>query len=59
VIRAAVTSITYVWHYVVERLIYDDLVRPLIGGGRLGPIIALACIAAGAFALWRRMGKRA
>jgi hypothetical protein len=26
--------VTYLWHYVVARLLYDDLVRPLMGGGR-------------------------
>jgi hypothetical protein len=37
--------VTYLWHYVVARLLYDDLVRPLMGGGRAA-LMAIVGIAA-------------
>jgi hypothetical protein len=48
----AVALFTYVWHYLVARMIYDHLVRPLAHGDLAG--IALAgCVAAVAFAAGR------
>jgi hypothetical protein len=40
----AVTLLTYVWHYVVARLLYDDLVRPLISGSASAGVFALGCL---------------
>ena len=40
----ATALVTYVWHYVVARLFYDDLVRPLIGSDRLAGIAVLTAI---------------
>ena len=50
----AVTFLTYLWHYVASRLIYDQLVR-----GHLVSIVAVAFVAAAAFLLGRRTGGRA
>ncbi len=45
---------TYVWHYVVARLLYDELFRPLLHG-RLGAVaIVLLCLATGVLLLRRR-----
>ena len=37
-----VALLTYLWHYLVARLFYDDLLRPLLGdrGAILGLIVA-------------------
>jgi hypothetical protein len=56
----AVSLITYVWHYLVARVIYDQLVRPLAHGDA-PRLVLLACIAALSFALGRRssaLGRR-
>lgn len=29
---AALSLLTYVWHYLIARLLYDELLRPLIHG---------------------------
>jgi hypothetical protein len=51
--------LTYLWHYVLARLIYDDLVRPLTRGGAASIFVGLGCVA-GAFVLirWRRSRGR-
>jgi hypothetical protein len=54
----AVTLVTYVWHYVVARLIYDQLLRPVVHG-HLSALLVLACILAGVLLLARRWGRRA
>jgi hypothetical protein len=53
----AVTLITYVWHYVVARLIYDGLLRPLMHG-HPAALLVLACALAGALLLARRRRRR-
>jgi hypothetical protein len=48
----ALTLITYVWHYLVARLLYDQLLRPLVHV-RI-PIAALICgVAAAGFLIGR------
>ena len=52
-----VALLTYLWHYLVARLLYDGLLRPLLAGNR---DVILAVIAA-AFVLvlvLRRPGRR-
>jgi hypothetical protein len=52
--------LTYVWHYMVARVLYDELVRPLVHG-HLSTAPALAAVAAVAFVLGRvrrRTGRR-
>jgi len=44
---SATMLITYVWHYVVARLIYDDLIRPLVP-------IAIGCAIVVAILIVRR-----
>ncbi len=51
--------VTYLWHYVLARLLYDELVRPL-SRGHVPPTVVLVAIAAAvAFGLRRRSGRRA
>lgn len=49
--------LTYVWHYLLARLLYDDLVRPLLAGGVAPVAGAIACLAV-AVLLWRRRARR-
>jgi hypothetical protein len=53
-----VTLVTYVWHYVVARLIYDQLLRPVMRG-HLSALLVLACVLAVGLALARRWRRRA
>jgi hypothetical protein len=52
----ATTLLTYVWHYVVARLLYDDLVRPLTRGGVATAVAAVGCVVL--FALLGRSLRR-
>jgi hypothetical protein len=54
----AVSLLTYVWHYLIARMLYDHLLRPLLGGDVAG-ILVLACVAALAFLAGRRTRSRA
>jgi hypothetical protein len=54
----AVTLLTHVWHYLAARLVYDQLVRPVLSGDA-ARLAMLACVAALAFALGRRVRRRA
>jgi hypothetical protein len=54
----AVSLLTYLWHYLVARMIYDQLVRPVLHGDA-ARLALLACVAAGAFALGRRARRKA
>jgi hypothetical protein len=54
----AVALLTYVWHYLVARMIYDQLIRPLSRGDVAG-LLLLVCVAAGAFIVGRRTRRRA
>jgi hypothetical protein len=55
-ITSAAMLLVYLWHYLVARLLYDDLLRPLLHG-RAGPIVFAAAAVAIAFSLlhlrWR------
>jgi hypothetical protein len=54
----AVTLLTYLLHYLVARMIYDQLVRPLTHGDPAGAAL-LVCVALGAFLAGRRKRRRA
>lgn len=54
----AVSFLTYVWHYLVARMLYDHLVRPL-GHGDAAGLALIVCVAAVAFALGRGTRRRA
>jgi hypothetical protein len=56
---AAVILFTYLWHYLVARLLYDHLVRPLVHGriSALG-LICMAAIAAFAIGWWSAGARR-
>jgi hypothetical protein len=49
---------TYVWHYLVARLLYVDLLRPLVRAHPAGLAVAAGIIAC-AFLIGRRRGRRA
>jgi hypothetical protein len=55
---AAAAFLTYVWHYMLARLLYHELVLPLLHGH--GPVVLLVVLgAAVVLALVRRNGRRA
>jgi hypothetical protein len=54
---SAASFVTYLWHYVLARMLYDQLVRPLMHGHSIG-LVLLGCVTAGAFALGRITGRR-
>ena len=41
---AAVSLLTYLWHYTVARLLYDDLLRPLGPAALALPVVACAVL---------------
>jgi hypothetical protein len=53
----SVTLITYVWHYLFARTIYEQLLRPLLHGNVSG-VLLLGCLATGAFLLGHWIGRR-
>jgi hypothetical protein len=53
----SVTLITYVWHYLFARTIYEQLLRPLLHG-HVPSLLLLGCLATGAFLLGRWTGRR-
>jgi hypothetical protein len=55
---AATAFLSYLWHYIVARAIYDQVVRPLVHG-HPGGAVALVCLAVVAFALGRMTRRRA
>jgi hypothetical protein len=55
---AATAFLTYLWHYVVARAIYDQVIRPLVHG-HPGAAVVLVCVAVVAFALGRLTRRRA
>lgn len=50
--------LTYLWHYLLARLMYDDLVRPLTRSGTAMVLLPLAIVAIVSFLLGRRSGRR-
>ena len=55
---AATAFLTYLWHYVFARTIYDHVIRPLLHGHASGAVV-LVCVVVVAFGLGRLMKKRA
>lgn len=53
---AATTFVTYVWHYLIARTLYDQVLRPLIHG-RACAVLVLVLVAA-AFAVGRFTRRR-
>jgi hypothetical protein len=49
--------ITYLWHYLAARAIYDDLLRPLTRGDP-APLLALGLLVALAFLVGRHSVRR-
>jgi hypothetical protein len=49
--------ITYLWHYLAARAIYDEVVRPL-ARGHPASLLLLVFIATGGFLLGRRRARR-
>jgi hypothetical protein len=59
-IAPAVTLLAYLWHYLVARLIYDELLRPLLDGRSGGVVLgALATGLVASLLLRRRRRRRA
>ncbi|MGP0037051.1 MAG: hypothetical protein ACLP4R_21145 [Solirubrobacteraceae bacterium] len=50
--------VTYLWHYVVARGIYDELMRPLLHG-HVSTAAVVAAVIAVAFCLGRLSRRRA
>jgi len=53
---STLSPITYVWHYLLARLVYDELVRP-VTRGHVGAILVICAVAAGAFLIGWRTGR--
>ncbi|HLY51176.1 MAG TPA: hypothetical protein VKR21_18435 [Solirubrobacteraceae bacterium] len=49
--------LTYLWHYLAARAVYDSLLRPLIDGHPT-ELIGVGLVAAAAFLLGRRSATR-
>ena len=54
---SAVTFITYLWHYLVARTVYDQMLRPLIHG-HPGSALLVCCVAIAGFAVGRWSARR-
>ncbi|MBV9422774.1 MAG: hypothetical protein JOZ98_07690 [Solirubrobacterales bacterium] len=54
----AASFVAYLWHYTVARLIYDELLRPIMRGGGGGVLIVIACICVAAGYNLIRVGRR-
>ena len=52
----AITFVTYLWHYLVARLLYDQLVRPVIHG-HVSLALVTCAVGIGAFVLGRVTAK--
>lgn len=50
----AAALLTYLWHYLVARLFYDELLRPLVGRDRTAALALLAVAVLAGLALRRR-----
>jgi hypothetical protein len=49
---SATALFTYIWHYLVARLLYEEILRPLFAGRPYG-FFALGAITVGIFAAFR------
>jgi hypothetical protein len=54
---SGVTFFTYLWHYLLARLVYDHMLRPLIHGHPWSAL-SLCCVAIAGFAVGRWSGRR-
>jgi hypothetical protein len=56
-VTGSTALLTYLWHYVVARTVYDDLLRPVLHGhvSRALPVI---CALTAAFAIGRLARRR-
>ena len=52
-----VTLVTYLWHYLLARMIYDQLLRPL-SHGHATVAVLVACVGATSFLIGRWTGRR-
>jgi positive regulator of sigma E activity len=57
-IGLASTLLVYLWHYLVARLLYDELLRPLLHGRSGGVMFGALAATVLAFLLVRRRGRR-
>lgn len=53
---SAVTFVTYLWHYLLARLVYDQLLRPLIHGHPSAALFT-CCVGVLAFLAGRWSGR--
>jgi hypothetical protein len=53
----ATAFVTYLWHYVLARAFYDDLLRPLVRG-HASAVLVVAAVVVAAFAIGRRTRRR-
>ena len=53
----SLTMVTYVWHYVVARLVYDQLLRPAIHGHVVRTLLVVCAVPAAGFAIGRLRGR--
>lgn len=51
--------ITYVWHYLVARVVYDEVLRPLIRGHPAGALVIGGALAAAFVVRWCKSRRRA
>ena len=56
-IPAALTLINYLWHYLIARTLFDELLRPIERGNQTR-LLALACVGAAGFLLGRITARR-
>lgn len=49
--------VTYLWHYLAARAIYDELLRPLTGG-HIPALVLLGLIGVSGFLLGRSAARR-
>jgi hypothetical protein len=56
-IAATIDLVTYVWHYVLARMLYDQLARPLLRG-RMSELLLVLAVAVTAFLVGRWHGSR-
>ncbi len=56
----ATPFVTYLWHYLVARLLYDELIRPLLAGRVLAlvPLAAIVALSVLAYRAIRRSRSR-
>jgi hypothetical protein len=53
----AADFLTYLWHYMLARFLYDELVRPLVHD-RVSTALLAAAVAVAGLGLTRAVGRR-